>query len=89
MMISLDNYWLSIDEREALESLLAQVGHDMSVKDLYRMMDEIWFSYGCESSCYDEKKYANFTVILFGCSTVSSWSSIMNLAQIVLQSPKR
>lgn len=60
MMISLDNYCLSIDEREALESLLAQVGHDMSLKDLYRMMDEIWFSYGCESSCYDEKKYAQF-----------------------------
>jgi hypothetical protein len=28
MMIYLDNYWLSIDEREALESLLAQAGQD-------------------------------------------------------------
>jgi hypothetical protein len=46
MMISLDNYWLSIDEREALESLLAQAGYDMSLNDLYRIMDEIWPPYG-------------------------------------------
>jgi 2-polyprenyl-6-hydroxyphenyl methylase/3-demethylubiquinone-9 3-methyltransferase len=60
MMISLDNYWLSIDEREALESLLAQAAQDISLKELYRIMDEIWPSYGCDPSCYDEKKYAQF-----------------------------
>ena len=59
-MISLDNYLLSIDEREALESLLAQTGQEMSLKDLYRIMDEIWVSYGCDASRYDEKRYAQF-----------------------------
>ena len=60
MMISLDNYLLSIDERESLESLLAQTGQEMSLQDLYRIMDEIWISYGCDASRYDEKKYAQF-----------------------------
>ncbi len=59
-MISLDNYLLSIDERKALESMLAQAGQDMSLQDLYRLMDEVWESYGCDASHYDAKKYAQF-----------------------------
>jgi len=84
-MISLENYLLSSDERVAIESLLARKGKNMSLQDLYRLMDEIWMSYGCDASHYDEKNMHNSTVILFGCSTVFSWSSMRNPVDIVLQ----
>jgi len=54
-MISLENYLLSSDERVALESLLARTGKGMSLQDLYRIMDEIWTSCGCDASHYDER----------------------------------
>ena len=59
-MISLENYLLSSDERVAIESLLARKGKNMSLQDLYRLMDEVWMSYGCDASHYDEQKYAQF-----------------------------
>ena len=59
-MISLENYLLSIDERVALESLLARTGKNMSLQDLYRIMDEAWMSCGCDANHYDERKYAQF-----------------------------
>ena len=59
-MISLENYLLSNDERQALEGLIARAGQDMSLQDLYRIMDEIWLSYGCDASRYDEIKYSQF-----------------------------
>ena len=59
-MISLENYLLSIDERAALESLLARTGKNMSLQDLYRIMDEVWMSCGCDANHYIERKYAEF-----------------------------
>jgi hypothetical protein len=48
-------------------------------------MDEIWMSCGCDASHYDEKNIHNSAVILFGYSTVFSWSSMLNPVGIVLQ----
>jgi len=59
-MISLENYLLSIDERAALESLLARTGKNMSLQDLYRIMYEVWMSCGCDANHYNERKYAEF-----------------------------
>jgi ubiquinone/menaquinone biosynthesis C-methylase UbiE len=59
-MIKLENYSLTDRERAELETLLAQRGMDLSLQDLYALMDGVWREYGCSASHYDEQKYARF-----------------------------
>jgi hypothetical protein len=59
-MINLDHYSLSEQERETIQALLTKTGNEPRLEDLYRMMDEVWQACGCDSSKYDEQRYATF-----------------------------
>jgi ubiquinone/menaquinone biosynthesis C-methylase UbiE len=59
-MINLDKYSLSPEELAAIEKLIAKTGHNLTLQDLYQLMDEVWAACGCDSNRYDEERYNAF-----------------------------
>jgi len=59
-MINLDEYSLSGEDLATIEELLAKTGRNITLQQLYRLMDEVWLACGCDPGRYDEEKYNAF-----------------------------
>jgi SAM-dependent methyltransferase len=59
-MINLEKYSLSSEDLATIEELLAKTGRNVSLQDLYQLMDEVWYDFGCDPNHYDEEKYNAF-----------------------------
>jgi 2-polyprenyl-3-methyl-5-hydroxy-6-metoxy-1,4-benzoquinol methylase len=54
------SYTLSLAERSAIEELLAQMGSDPSLEQMWTLMDQAWQRYGCNNRSPDAERIARF-----------------------------
>lgn len=59
-MIDLAPYTLTPVERTAIEGLLAQAGDDLSLEQLWSLMDQAWGRYGCDNCQPVPEQLASF-----------------------------
>lgn len=59
-MIDLEKYSLSAEDLLTIEELLAKTGRNITLHELYQLMDEVWLACGCDPSQYDDEKYTAF-----------------------------
>jgi 2-polyprenyl-6-hydroxyphenyl methylase/3-demethylubiquinone-9 3-methyltransferase len=59
-MIDASRYALTAAERQAVEQMLAEVGTDPSLEQIWQLMDAAWHRHGCDNRHFDESRYAAF-----------------------------
>lgn len=59
-MIDPSFFSLSVPEHQAIEQLLAEVGSDPSLEQLWWLMDQAWQACGCDNLNVDAERYAAF-----------------------------
>jgi ubiquinone/menaquinone biosynthesis C-methylase UbiE len=59
-VIDLSNYNLTQAEHLAIESLLFQAGSDLSLTQLWMLMDQAWEAHGCDNQDPDDERLAGF-----------------------------
>lgn len=59
-MIYLDQYSLTADERIAISQLIADVGVNFTLSDLWALMDQAWVRYACNNRSLNSDRLAQF-----------------------------
>ena len=59
-MIDLEKYDLSEREREYIENILEKTGYELSVEQIWEIMDNVWREIKCNQNSYSHKKYSEF-----------------------------
>ncbi len=59
-MIDLEKYDLSERERASIENILEKTGNELSVEQIWEIMDDVWREIKCNQNSYSHKKYSEF-----------------------------
>ena len=59
-MIDISKYSISFADKKAIESMLSGSRCDLSLEDLWSLMDQVWLETGCDNLLLDKSRLAKF-----------------------------